>query len=322
VKKYIFDMLVHGSVAIFKEKLGNKVENFYTLPGGMVIPLKSSFVGGYQAYVQMIYGCEPLIYFNDEISYGTYMPTTARAYGMVPLEALINKISETLLFDKLMAEQADGTRPPEKMVIITEQSPFGDMDKEYGVPLDPDEQARIEQKINTPKKNSVITFSGNGATVVDLSRENTMALQTQRQKDIREEVALVFNASNMEMGLTGSEGTSGRSTSEAQQEITQQRGIKPLVQKLETQLNKDIIPMRFGMGFVFKFEADKNEREKAEIMQIKMASGLYSVNEIRKDDLNLDPFDGEEFEKPSGSSAQKPPDGSIANPLNMKGLPM
>ncbi len=41
-------------------------------------------------------------------------------------------------------------------------------------------------------------------------------------------------------------------------------------------------------------------------------SGLYSTNEIRVNEMNDDPFDGEEFDKPEGSQAQQQGQG---NPL-------
>lgn len=319
LEKYVFDMMIHGATAIYKEALNGKVENLYILPGGTVIPLKNKYVGGAQGFVQILQaGMDPQIYFGDELSYSTYIPSSARNYGYIPLEALINKVSESLMFDKLMAEQADGTRMPEKMVIITDPSPFGDMNKEFNVPIDPDEQKRIEMKMNTPIKGSMMTFSGNDVTVVDLSRENTMAIQMQRQKDIREEVAMVFNASNIEMNLTGSENTSGRETSETQQEMLQNKGIIPIVKKIETQFTKDIIPFRFGPGFRLEADTERSETETVELMQKKMATGIYSINEIRVNELNLDPFDEEQFDKPSGS--QQEPNGSESSPFNFKGL--
>ncbi|NCN22597.1 hypothetical protein GW934_03865, partial [Candidatus Falkowbacteria bacterium] len=159
-----------------------------------------------------------------------YLPVSSRNYGMIPLEALIKKVTESLLFDNMMANQADGTKPPEKMVIVTEQNPFGSLDGDDAkdIPLDVDEQKRIEQKLSQPIKNGVMTFSGNHVEVVDLTRSDSMGNQMQRQKDIREEVALVFNATNMEVNLSGSDNTSGRSTSQAQMEIEQGKGIAPI----------------------------------------------------------------------------------------------
>jgi len=310
-KKQIADLMIHGAMACYKEISNNKIENIYTLPGGTVLPLKNIFAGGVQGYVQLMLGYEPQIMFGNELAYATYIPTTARSHGFVPLEALINKISESLLFDKLMADQADGTKAPEKMVIISNASPFGSLDKEFDIPIGEDEQKRVEQKLNSPKKGSIMTFTGNNATVVDLSRENTMSIQMQRQKDIREEVGLVFQATPMEMSLAGGDNTSGRSTSEAQQEIYHSAGILPIVKILETFWNYDILPFRFGPGYKLEFSVEKSEKEEMEVLKAKMDTGVYSINEIRTEDLNLDPFNDEKFDVP-----QAPSNASEQTPIN------
>lgn len=318
IKKMVFDYMIHGAVGIYKEKMGSVVENIYVLPGGTIVPLKDKYAGGTSAYVQVMTGEQPQIYYDDEISYINYLPTSERSFGLIPLEALINKVTESLLFDKLMADQADGTKLPEKMIIVTDNSPFGDIDKAEQVPIDIDEQARIESKINQPKKGALMTFSGNGVTVVDLSRENTMSFQHERQKDIRAEVAMVFNATNMEMNLSGSDNTSGRSTSEVQMEIMQARGTKPIIDCILQQFNRDILPFRFGSGFTLVCEAERTEEDRLKLLQLKMQTGIYSINEIRKDE-NIDPFEGEEFDKPAGAGQPVgQPDGSEMNPLNMK----
>jgi len=313
IKKYVYDLMIHGASAIYKEQLNGRVENFYLLSGGTVIPLKDPYVGGKNAFVQITQGYEPQIYYGDELVYSQYVPTTARAYGFIPLEALINKISESLLFDKLMAEQADGTRMPEKMVIVTEQSPFGTIDKEFNIPMDADKQKRLETKLNQPRKGAIMTFSGNNATVIDLSRENTMQFQNERQKDIKQDVALVFQASNMEMNLTGSEDTSGRNTSEEQSKIMLSKAIFPIIRQLENKLNRDIIPYRAGFGYKFKFDSGETEIEKIELLTKKMQSGLFSVNELRTGELNLEQFDSPEFDVPQ--SAQPAQQGTEDNPM-------
>ena len=71
---------------------------------------------------------------------------------------------EALLFDRLMAEQADGTRFPEKVVIINDASPFGDMDAELTTPIDGADQKRIEEKFKQKVEGGVMTFTGNNAT--------------------------------------------------------------------------------------------------------------------------------------------------------------
>lgn len=318
VKEWTHCTLVHGASAVYKQVEGNKLTNFGMLPGGTVYKIKSPYFSAMAGYVQAVPGyLEPKIYFSDEISYSTYLPVSSRNYGMIPLEALIKKVTESLLFDDKMASEADGTVPPRKMIIVTDNNPFGAMDdtEKMDIPLDVDEQKRLEQKMKEPIKHGVVTFSGNNIEVVDLSRADTMTAQMQRQKDIREEVALVFNATNMEVNLTGSEDTSGRSTSQAQLEIEQGKGIAPLAKMFQTMINKTLLPMRYGSGLLFEFELGKNEVEEKQLDKLMLETGEMTKNEIRE--KYGKPTFGEEYDKPEGQSS---PDGSEMNPFNMQGM--
>jgi len=305
VKKWVADYHIHGNASIYKSEEKGRIENFDILPGGTVYRIKGSSFNSVAGYVQIIPTytgyhsyIEPQVYFSDELVYSEYVPSSSRAYGMIPLEALINKIAESMLFDELMANQADGTKPPEKLVIITDSNPFGAMDdtEKFDMPLDSGEQRKIEEKINTPTKGSIMTFSGNKAEVVDLSRENTMATQMQRQKDIREEVALVFSMSNMEVNLTGSDDTSGRSTSEAQAEIEQGKGIAPIAIALADAIQFGLLPYRFGNGLIFEWEKSINEFDEKDLDLKMLQTGEMTKNEIREK-YNKESF-GEEYDVP------------------------
>jgi len=150
VKEWTHCLLVHGASAVYKQYENNEIVNFGMLPGGTVYKIKSPYFSAMAGYVQAVPGyLEPKIYFSDEISYSTYLPVSSRNYGLIPLEALIKKVTEALLFDDRMASEADGTVPPQKMIIVTDNNPFGSMDEteKMDIPLDPEEQKRIEQKL-------------------------------------------------------------------------------------------------------------------------------------------------------------------------------
>lgn len=315
VKQYIVDLHVHGTAAIYKEVLNDRLENLYILPGGTVIPLRSEFVTSAYGYVQIVSGYEPELYFADELSFSQYVPISEKSYGVIPLEALINKTTEYLLFDKRMADEADGTKPPEKAVIVTDNSPFGSADKDMLLPLDADEQMRIEKKLNDPIKTGVITLTGTNATVIDLSRENLMDLMTRRQEFLEKSMAMCFNMSNVEINQTGSSDTSGRSTSETQAEIDQGKGIIPIQKNIEVHFNQDILPFRFGDGYNLAFDITKSEVEKYDLLTKK--KGFYTINEIRVNDLNEDPLEGDQYNEIEG---QGKPDGSEQNPMFTKGI--
>jgi hypothetical protein len=315
VKKWVHSLLIHGASSVYKQTENNRLVNFDTLPGGTVYKIKSPYFSGVSGYIQVTPGyTEPKVYFGDELAYTDYLPVSSRNHGMIPLEALIKKVTESLLFDDKMANEADGTKPPEKMIIVTRPNPFGstDADADRDLPLPADEQKRVEQKINDPVKEGVITFSGNSVEVVDLSRADTMGNQMQRQKDIREEVAMVFNATNMEVNLTGSDNTSGRSTSEAQMEIEQGKGVAPIAKVFSRMIEKNLLPFRFGPGLRFEFELGKNELEEKNLDLLMLQTGEMTKNDIREK-YGKTSF-GEEYDMPDGGGATQPGQDNF-NPL-------
>ena len=154
-----------------------------------------------------------------------------------------------------------------------------------------------------------MTFAGNDVKVVDLSRENTMAIQNDRQKDIREDVALVFNMSNMEVNLTGSADTGGRSTSESQAEIEQGKGVTPLLKLIEESISKNILPFRFGFGWKMEFSKSKNDLQEQQINTIRLSNGEVTINELREE-KNKPQFDDPQFDKPMNAGQQQGQAGS------------
>jgi phage portal protein BeeE len=307
IKAWVFDLMVHGASALYKEVLDNKVENIYVLPGGSVYPVQEERVGGVSAYIQTMMTLDPIILYQDEIVYSSYIPSSASKYGFVPLDALVNKIAESLLFDKLMADQADGTRPPEKILIFGEATQFGDfkgMDN-FTMPLRKEEQQRIEHVVNEARMGAVRVLSGYGQPfTLDLTRENTMSTQMQRQETILKDIALVFNMSNMEVNLSGGDGTSGRNTSEAQAEIENAKGTRPITKLIESRLNKQVLPFRFGSGYKLEFITEQSEQEEYQTIASKLQTGIFTVNEIRIE-KGLDPFDDEQFDKPPNAQPKQ-----------------
>ncbi len=317
IKKYVFDLMIHGSTSVYKEhtELGGEyqLDNLYTLPGGSVIPIRNHYVGGSKAFVQIVLGFDPQIYFTDEIAYANYIPTSARSYGMVPLDALVNKIAESLFFDKLMAEQADGTKPPEKIVVFGDSSPFGDVKKEFNTPLQKNEQKRIETVINEARKNAIRVLSGTGQPMVlDMTRENTMSTQLERQKIIKSDIALVYNMSNVEINETDSGGTSGRSTSETQERIELNKAIIPTAMIVQSMYNRNVIPYKFGSGYKFEFENTKDRMTQLNEYQLMLQTGVWDVNHIRTQEEGMDPYPEEEYNRPqnAGQAGEQPDAGS------------
>lgn len=317
----VFDLMIHGAAANYKQYQQGQLDAWYLLPGGGVMPLRSKHVGGPTAYFQWTeYSTHANIYFGDEMSYARYIPQSAQAYGLVPLEALINKVAESLLFDRLAAEQADGTKPPEKVVLFGDKNPFGDMDagmssgESGGIPMDEEEQKRLETVVNEERQWAIRILSGYGSPqVLDLSRSETFQYQSERQRLLRESAALAFNATNLEVNLTSSEGSSGRATTESQERLDQKRGLGPMLKVVEDTLNREIIPFRFGWGYQFQYASGMSESEQWDLIKKKVSTGVLSVNELRTDELGLEPYPEDDWDRPQqqqeeqqGSEPQNP----------------
>ncbi len=320
IKKYIESLMVHGAIALYKEYENNKLENFYVLPGGSVYPLRGVVVGSYVAYTQIMESHFPKIYFQNEISFVNYVPSADRSYGYVPLDALINKVAEQLLFDQFAAVRADGTKEPEKLIVFGDnKSLFGDLTGEVNFPMDKNEQKRIEEKLNIIRKGAIASLSGVGTPLVlDISKADTFSAQSDRQDKLLRDIALLFNMTNMEVNLAGGQFTSGKETSETQQEIEEGKGTRPIIKKIETVLTKQIIPFKFGPGYLFQYQKGRSEDEQVELDTKRKQSGTWTPNEIRID-RGDDPLPGPENDKlPESQDTQ--PDGSQAAPFNMRGI--
>lgn len=317
-KKWVESLMVHGAASIYKDFGVKNIDNFYVLPGGTMYPLRTPEVGGYSGYAQIITGHVPKIYFQDEITFTNYLPSAARSYGYVPLDALINKIAEQLMFDQYAAERADGTKEPEHMIIFGDnRSPFGDLTGDIDIPMNPEEQSRIEEKLNMRRKGAVATLSGVGHPLaVDISKANTFGEQSIRQDKLLRDIALVFNMTNMEINLAGGEFTSGKETSETQSEIEEGKGTRPIIQKIQSIINKQLIPYRFGEMFKFTFQKALSPKEQVELDALKIGSGTYTKNEVRTG-RGDDPIIEEGNDSLQQQSVQQP-DGSPFAPINTR----
>lgn len=327
----IVDLCVHGAAAWFKSRdARGKIANVDNLPGGTVLPFRSAFVGGSSAFAQIINGVPPKIYFRDEVTFLTYAANSALSYGTVPLEALVNRIAEFLLFEEQAAMKADGTSAPEKLIVMNEMFPYGDEDvqRDLNVPLSREEQSRIETLVNEPRRNAIRVLTGHGGAqgqpaVVDLSRADTFAAQSEREEKTLRTVAIVFNASNVEINLTGSDNTSGRETSENQQESDQAKGWLPLAVGYEEKWNREILPETvYGPDYEMDIDKGLSEKEQVALEQAKMQTGTYATNQVRED-RDDEPWPEPEYDRPpSGAQKAPAPDGSKGNPLSVVGMEM
>ena len=299
-KLWIFNLLTHGADGHFLKVVDNKLEYLSMLPGGSIFPLRSAFVSSLTGFTQMLPGYEPRIYFNNEIIFNSYMPTAARSYGMIPLESLINKVAESLMFDRLAAERADGTKPPEKLIVFGEENSMAGgflNTANLPLPVDGDEQERLEQIVNEERRNAIRVITGKGRLQVeDISKADTFSEQSKRQIQLKKDIGGVYQASSLEMSLTGSGDVSGRATAESMERQERQRGIYPLVQIIDTTINRRILPLIFP-GWRFEHHTELSEVEGLRLDIMKVQDSTRTVNEIREDRGDI-PFPGDEFNKP------------------------
>lgn len=314
VKEIVFDLHVHGNAVPYKEVQRGRIENVYCLAGGSTVPVTGKFVGSPVAYLQLADNLHPQLYYQNEVEYLRYAPNSNDPYGSVPLEALVNKVAESLMFDERCAMMADGSNQPSKLLAFGDNSIMGTIDEKFDTPMDKDEQKRLEQQINEYRKEAVRIITGHGTPVaVDISRADTFGQQNERQKMIREEVGVVFGASNAELNLTGSDATSGRETSETQERYDLYKGVFPTIQNLENFWNLRVLPFRYGSGYEFKYDQQSTDAKKIREAGEKLQTGLFSVNEIRTKDLGEDPYQDDQFNKPNGAQASQ----MTQNPLAM-----
>lgn len=183
------------------------------------------------------------------------------------------------------------------------------------MPLPKQEQEKIQRVVNETRKDAILILSGHGTpAVVDISRADTFNAQSERIRMLREQIANVFGASNAEMNLTGTDSTNGRDTSQTQERKDREKGIYPHLKSIENLFNYDIIPDRYSADWSFTFEMSQSEAEQIELWKNKLESGLFSVNEIRTQDIGRAAFDGEQFDAPQcGGAGQEAASAPVAD---------
>jgi len=308
IKKWVTDLHVHGNFSLYKglNEVG-QIDYIKGLIGGTTFPLRVASAADVIGFTQVVDSIEPQVFTPEEIVYDTYMPATHNSYGMVPLDALVNKIAEGILFDQLMAGQADGTKPVEKVVVFADDNSIGDLTEGLGLPVSKSRQKRIEDKLNEARSGAIATLTGYGAPqILDLTRENTMSIQMQRQDQNAKVAGRVFNLSALEMSLTGGDDTSGRSTSESQERLDQRQGTGPIVRGIQDNYDKDIILQKFGSGYLLKFMAGLDDAADLQKAREHLESGAFDVNWVRTHILNEAPYPEEEFDRPPGTQQPSP----------------
>jgi hypothetical protein len=321
IKIIIFNTHIHGIAGVYKKRsdFSGRTNELYTLPGGSVYPKAKIFVDDPGGLVQVVDNCKAQLFDADEAAAVSFAQFDANDFCL-PLDAIVNNISEILLFERRAADMSNGEKYPEKMVVFGRTTPFGDISgngESFSMPLPKEEQEKIQRTVNETRKDAILIVSGHGApAVVDVSRADTFNTQSQRIRMLREQIGNVFGASNAEMNLTGTENTNGRESSQTQERKDREKGVYPHLKSIENMFNYDVIPDRYSDDWIFSFEASLSERERIELWKSKLESGLFSVNEIRAMDVGVDAFNDKRFDFPKGEA---PPQEQGAHPPSSEG---
>lgn len=290
VKIYVQDLMIHRAAALYFVN-----NNIYALPGGSVYKVMGRSIGESYGYVQLGDFTEPLFMHPNEVIYSQYMPNSNFGFGMSPLDALIDSITSTMLFDKLMANYADQDLPPEKLLVVTTDTPGFDPSAILaGDPMSKGEQKRIETVLNRAKKeNAIKLITGLVGTpmVLDISKTDVAPLLLQFDELVKQRVAMVYNQSNMIVNMTDTSGTSGRSTAEVMERNDNSKGIRPYLMNIENIWTYKVIPRQFSSDYMLESVEEISEAERMDIIQKKVTTGLFSKNALREE-LGLYPVDG------------------------------
>ncbi|MDR2193855.1 MAG: hypothetical protein LBP19_05230 [Treponema sp.] len=317
LKILVFNTHVHGIAGVYKKKseFSNRINELYTLPGGSVYPRAKIFVDDPDGFIQVIDNYKAQLFDTGEAAAISFAQFDTNDFCL-PLDAIVNNISEILLFERRAADMSNGEKYPEKMVVFGQTVPFGDLGgngESFQMPLPKDEQEKIQRTVNETRKDAILIVSGHGTpAVVDISRADTFNAQSDRIRMLREQIGNVFGASNAEMNLTGTDSTNGRESSQTQERKDREKGIYPHLKSIENMFNYDIIPNRYSEDWMFSFEMSLSEREQIEMWKNKLESGLFSVNEIRTMDIGIDAFNDKQFDIPKGATPPQPEGDSVA----------
>lgn len=304
LKIIVSDLQVHGRIALVKQILGDgKLGNIKPLSGGTVYPIKTIYASNsVEGYVQIVDSLEsPQVFFSDEIMFSHYMPNSAVSYGMTPIDAMINLMTEFLYFEEQGKNKADGNEPPQKLIVFGQPNEFGQEDGSETI--DPDEQRRVENKLNrNQKRKAIATLTGYGTPIsIDLSNNDIYNSLMQRQEQILKFVAIAFSASNNEIN----DNNDNLATSKVNERYDYSSGIAPIYGTIEDMFNYEYLNYKYGGNYIFKFNPILDEKEKFELAKLKKDSGLMDINEIRVKDLGLEPYPESDYSRPSGANPQQ-----------------
>lgn len=232
------------------------------------------------AYIQYVNGNKTGEFTADEMIYEMMNPRTETPYGLAPLESLILIVTSALkgtLYN--LAFLTEGNVPEGIMSM-----PEGWSTKQISEYADYWD-ALISGDQGQQRK---VKFAPGGSTYTATNKITDMAF-----KEFNEWLLMItcamFDIQPQEIGFTMQV---NKANGAEQNDIATRRGLLPLANLL-TEIYDDIIQVDLGFPHLkFKFYGleDRDQLLEAQVQQIHVQSGIRTIDEIRKDDLSLDPL--------------------------------
>jgi hypothetical protein len=272
------DLLVLDALAIYKRpNLGGELHSLEVIDAS-TIQLRVDQSGGTPeppeiAYKQVIRGSTLFEFTADEMYYEMMNPRSSSPYGLSPLESLVLTVSTALKSDLYNMHMLTEGNIPEGMFSVPENwtsDQIRQFQEVWDSMLSGDTRATSRMKFVPPG-----TYTP------------TMKPEDMRYKELQEwlmkKTCMLYEIQPQELGFTD---TVNKSTGEVQEEIGERSGLVPLVRFFE-ELFADIVQIDLGYPqYRLKFLGvdDDNDRELAEINQIRIFSGQATVDEIRQEE--------------------------------------
>ena len=214
---------------------------------------------------------------NDELLYIMANPATYRVIGLSPLETLKMTVDAELVSSEYNRRQ------------VTEAAPDGILNIGEGARPEDVERFKSYWSAEVTGKGAMAIIGGTKAPSFIGFRPNNRDMQfNEWQTYLVRKIAAVFGLSPQDLGITFD---INRATGEVQQQMSEDRGLRPLMSLIQDYLTREIVwdPMFGGKanGLAFRFTALnlKESKAKADINKLALAGTPWkTLNEARIDD--------------------------------------
>lgn len=235
------------------------------------------------AFKQIIRGQVVAEMTADEMIYEMMNPRSSSPYGLSPIESLVLVISSMLRSELYNLNYLTDGNIPEGFYHLPEGwSP--QMIQEF-------QQTWDAYLAGDPRATSKMRFmpGGTGTGFTPAKKPEDMAFK-EFNTWLMEVICAMFDIPPQELGFTEHQST--RANAQTQFDITMRRSLIPLA-NFFCEIFNDLVQEEFGFPHLqFKFLGleDRDQLQEAQVQQIHVQAGIRTIDEVRKDELGLDPI--------------------------------